>query len=201
MSQSIYASIFMDSLPIMLGATFETIILTINIHYAKDNEMMAGIGLATVLVHCLGGSLIYGFNVGFTNFASRAFGAKNREKYNQFVIQGLTNLAILLVLFALMGFSSYKLAIVTGQQESIALYSYKTIVYQLPGLACFYTSDFIRNCMNSQLVFKPIIYIFGICIGIHILLSVTISSSLGFNGIILSTNATFITLLICMFYI
>lgn len=37
--------------------------------------MMTGIGLATILVHCAGGSFILGFNMGFTTFAGRAFGA------------------------------------------------------------------------------------------------------------------------------
>jgi hypothetical protein len=37
--------------------------------------MMAGIGMANILVHCVGGSLIKGFITGFTGLASRAFGA------------------------------------------------------------------------------------------------------------------------------
>lgn len=199
MDKSIYWEIFTDSLPIMIGATFEIAILTINMHYATDNEMMSGIGLATVLLHCLGGSLIYGFNSGFTNFASRAFGAKNKHKFYQFVIQGLTNLALLLVLFAIMALSSYRLAIFTGQHPNIALYSYKTILYMLPGLSCFFLSDFIRNCLNSQLIFKPILYVFGICIVLHIIFSMTISKAYGFNGIIFSTNLTFCIVFVLMF--
>lgn len=201
MSQSLYWSIFIDSLPIMIGATFETTIFTINIHYATTNEMMAGIGLAAVLVHCLGGSLILGFNSGFTNFASRAFGAKNKQRYYQYFIQGAINLLVLLTFFLFVGMMSYKLAIATGQKEDISLYSYQTIMYLMPGLVCFYTSDFIRNSLNSQLIFKPILYVFGICILVHVLLSMVISTSYGFWGILLSTNLTFLILLISMLVI
>ena len=162
---------------------------------------MGGIGLAAVLIHCLGGSLILGFNSGFTNFASRAFGAKNKQRYYQYFIQGFINLAALLTFFLFVGMMSYRLAIATGQQEDISLYSYQTIMYLMPGLVCFYTSDFIRNCLNSQLIFKPILYVFGFCIGVHIVLSIMISGPYGFNGIMISTNLTFLILLISMLYI
>ena len=195
MSTSLYWSIFVDSIPIMIGTTFETIVLTINIHYCTDTSMMAGLGLATVLVHCMGGACLYGFNAGYTNFASRAFGAKNRRKFDQYMVQGLTNLLLLLVLFSLLGFTSYRLAKATGQSEAIALFSYKSYVYMLPGLCCFYTSDFIRNNLNCQLIFKPILYVFGTCGVLHLLLSWTISNSYGFSGIMVSTNITFACLL------
>lgn len=163
--------------------------------------MMAGIGLAAVLVHCLGGSLILGFNAGFTNFASRAFGAKNKQRYYQYFIQGFLNLVGLLTFFLFVGMMSYRLAIATGQQEDISLYSYKTIMYLMPGLVCFYTSDFLRNSLNSQLVFKPILYVFAFCIGAHVVFSMIISTAYGFEGILISTNLTFLTLLICMVFL
>jgi Na+-driven multidrug efflux pump len=39
--------------------------------------MMAGIGMATIIIHCIGGSLLHGINIGYSSLASRAFGAKN----------------------------------------------------------------------------------------------------------------------------
>lgn len=82
--------------------------------------MMAGIGLASIFIHCVGGTLIHGFNVGFTALGSRAFGADNKIKYKQFFKQGLTNLAILLILFTIFALSSFKIMKMTGQSDIIA---------------------------------------------------------------------------------
>lgn len=72
-----YFSIVVDSLPVLFGLSMEIIMLTINLHYSTSSVMTAGIGLSMILIHSLGGSLIAGFNGGYANFASRAFGARN----------------------------------------------------------------------------------------------------------------------------
>ena len=76
---------------------------------------MAGIGLATIFVHCIGGAFTLGFNVGFTAVSSRSYGANNKNKYKQCFRQGLTNLGIMLISFILLGLFSYRIIIFTGQ--------------------------------------------------------------------------------------
>ena len=170
-------------------------------HYATNKEMMAGIGMATIVVHCVGGSLIHGFSTGFTSFASRAFGAQNKEKFKQFFVQGITNLTILMILFAILSLCSYRIILLFGQSEPIALYSYRTMVYHLPGICFFFISDFLWSFLNSQKVFKPVNYIFIIGLGLHITLSMTVSKAYGFNGIVLSTNITFFVVLCMTLYV
>jgi hypothetical protein len=67
-----------DSAPLMVACKFEMFIVNINMHFAKDKELLAGIGMASIIAHCIGGSLITGFITGFTGFASRAYGASNK---------------------------------------------------------------------------------------------------------------------------
>lgn len=74
--------------------------------YATSDTMMSGIGMATILIHCIGGSLITGFRTGYANLSSRAFGAKNKEKFKQVFVQGVTNLGVLLILFFTMALVS-----------------------------------------------------------------------------------------------
>ena len=77
--------------------------------------MMAGIGMATIFAHCVGGALSLGLNLGFAAMASRAFGAKNKDKYKQYFRQGLTNLGFMLMFFILVATCSYRLIKLTGQ--------------------------------------------------------------------------------------
>jgi Na+-driven multidrug efflux pump len=114
---SIYWDIFSNSANIIVGCVFDILIENMNIHFATNKEMMAGIGMATILVHCVGGSLILGFGSGFVGFASRAYGAGNKEQYKRIFIQALTNLVVLLSLFVLLGFGSYYLVKATGQSS------------------------------------------------------------------------------------
>lgn len=76
---------------------------------------MTGIGLATILIHCVGGSLILGFNTGFTALSSRAFGANNKTLYKQILRKGILNLGIMLLIITVLGFSSYRVVKLTGQ--------------------------------------------------------------------------------------
>lgn len=196
-----YWGIFSNSLPLMIASMFETFIETINMHYATNKEMMAGIGMATIIIHCVGGSLIHGFSTGFTNFASRAFGAQNKWRFRQTFIQGLTNLGILIAAFAALSMFSYKLIMLTGQSESIALYTYKTLIYHLPGLCCYFLSDFLWSYLNSQKVFRPILYIFISGLTLHVILSMIVSKTHGFIGIVISTNITFFVILCITVYV
>lgn len=201
MSQSLYWNILTNSLPLAISFIFEAVIENINMHYATSNQMMAGIGIATILVHCVGGSLTHGFNCAYTNFASRSFGAQNLRKFKQTFIQGLTNLGILLSLFVVLAFSSYKIVKWTGQTEAIAQYSYLTMVYHLPGFCFYYISDFFWSYLNSQKVFKPIVGIFCVGLSTHCILSHFISKQYGFNGIIISTNISFFVIMISTFFV
>lgn len=157
---------------------------------------MAGIGIATILVHCVGGSLTHGFNCGFTNFGGRAFGAKNLNKFKQSFVQGLTNLGIMLLLFVLIALGSFRLVKWTGQAEDIALYSYQTMIYHLPGFCFYYISDFLWSYLNAQKIFKPTIGIFSIGLITHCILSYTISKKYGFYGIVVSTNISFFVIML-----
>lgn len=161
---------------------------------------MTGIGLATILIHCVGGSLILGFNTGFTALSSRAFGAKNKILYKQILRKGILNLGFMLLIVIAFGFCSYRIAKLAGQNEAISEYSYNTLVYQLPGLCCFYISDFLWGYLNSQNVFKPIIKILLSGLGIHCVLSYFISSRYGFIGIIACTNISLILVLMFTLY-
>lgn len=163
--------------------------------------MMTGIGLATILVHCSGGALILGFNMGFTTLAGRAFGAGNKNRFKQAFRQGLTNLGIMLVLFILIAFSTYRIIKLTGQSEAIANYSYQTMIYHLPAFCFYYISDFLWCFLNAQNVFKPVIKVLEAGLVFHYCFSYFISSVYGFYGIVFSTNLSFfivflITLLI-----
>ena len=75
MNKSIYWDILTNSFPLSISFVFEAVIENINMHYATNKEMMTGIGIATILVHCVGGSLTHGMNCGYTNFSSRSYGA------------------------------------------------------------------------------------------------------------------------------
>ena len=116
---------------------------------------MTGIGIATILVHCVGGSLTLGFNTGYCTLASRAFGAGNKLKFKQALRQGLTNLGIMSLFFGLLAMSSYQIVRLTGQNEAIATYAYKTMIYHLPGLLFYYVADFMWCYLNAQKVLKP----------------------------------------------
>lgn len=161
---------------------------------------MTGIGLATIMIHCLGGSILHGFGLGFTNFASRAFGAHNKYKYKQFFIQGLTNIFIAMIIFAILSVFSYRIVILTGQTQIIAEYAYKTMMLHMPGLLCYFLADFFWGYLNSQKIFNPVLYIFIFGLSVHIVLSNTISKTYGFYGIVVSTNITFISMLLATLY-
>lgn len=96
----------MDSLPVLLGLSLEIFIMTINLHYAENSVITAGLGLSMILIHSLGGSLILGFNSGYSNFASRAFGANNHELFNKYLVKGAFNLFVLVILYTILGFAS-----------------------------------------------------------------------------------------------
>lgn len=76
---------------------------------------MAGIGMATIFIHCGGGLFLIGFNGGFVSSASRAFGGDNLKKYQQYFVQGLTNLGFVLLLFILIICTSDKILKFTRQ--------------------------------------------------------------------------------------
>lgn len=73
-------------------------------------------------------------------------------------------------------------------------------MYHLPGLFCYFIADFFWGYLNSQKVFKLVLYIFLFGFGLHVLLSMTISKSFGFYGIVISTNITFCSMLIITLY-
>ena len=196
MTLSLYWDFISNSIPVIIASDFESIIENVNMHYATNDEMMAGIGLATILVHFSGGSILHGFNVGYCNMASRAYGARNKTKYKQTLIQGITNLGLFLVLFILISLFSYKLTNITGQSEVICNYAYWTMIYHLPGLCCYFVCDFFMSYLNSQKVFKPILWMFISTFIFHVLLSFLISKPFGFNGIVITTNLTFLFMLI-----
>jgi MATE family multidrug resistance protein len=170
--------------------------MTINLHYSTSNVMTAGLGLSMILIHSLGGSLLYGFNNGYCNFACRAFGAKNQQKFDSYLAQGLLNLGVLLVLLTVMGMLSYRLGVVTGQEEMVAREAYRFYMWQLPGLWCFFLADFLRSYLNAQEIFKELLYANVASCLIHLILSSIFSARYGFYGIILSTNLTFLSLLL-----
>lgn len=170
--------------------------MTVNLHYAIDNAMVAGLGLSMILVHSLGGSLLYGFNAGYSTFASRAFSANNHTKYNSYFLQGLLNLAILLILLTALGLLTYQLCIFTGQQPDVAEIAHRFYVLQLPGLWCFFIGDFLRNRLNSQAIFQPLFYTNAMTCLFHILVSAVLSRDGGFTGIVWSTNLTFLMFLL-----
>jgi Na+-driven multidrug efflux pump len=191
-----YRNIVLDSLPMMIGNTMEVLIMTINLHYATNNVMVAGLGLSMILVHSLGGSLLYGFNNGYSTHASRAFGANNRTKFSKYCIQGFLNLFLLLILLVTFGLFTYQLCILTGQQEEVAAEAHRFYVWQLPGLCFFFTADFLRNYLNSQAIFQPLNYANAFACIFHVAISACLSRPFGFYGIVLSTNLTFLVLLL-----
>lgn len=164
-------------------------------HYATNKEMMTGIGIATILVHCVGGSLTHGMNCGYTNFSSRSYGAQNLNKFKKYFVQGLTNLVLMLFLFVLIALSSYRIILWAGQTQAVTDYAYQTMIYHLPAFIFFYISDFLWSYLNSQNIFKPIVGILGFGLLVHFILSLTVSKRYGFNGIIISTNITFFVVL------
>lgn len=196
-----YARLAVDSIPAMLGISMEVIIMTVNLHYAQGSVMTAGLGLSMVLIHSLGGSLILGFNSGYSNFASRSFGANNHRLFNKYLIKGLVSLALLLILFTILGFGSEWLALVCGQDPLVARYARQFYVYQLPGFFCMFTADLLRVYLNAQSIFEPINYVNGLTIALHFFLSFFISRNYGMTGIIISTNLTFLSQLGMTFYV
>lgn len=200
-NQSIYWDIVSNSVPLILSNVFENIVENINMKYATDDNMMAGIGMATILIHCIGGSLIVGFRTGYTNFASRAYGARNKDKFKQAFVQGTTNLCVLLALFLLLALGSSRVINLTKQADAIAEYSHRTLLYYLPGLFLLFISDFLWSYLNSQKVFKPTITIFIIGVLVHIGLSATVSKSYGFMGMMISTNITYLLVFLMTLYV
>jgi Na+-driven multidrug efflux pump len=164
--------------------------------------MAAGLGLSTVLIHSLGGSLIGGFNCGCSIFTGRAFGALNNTLFNRYLIKGLVTLCMLLVIFSFLGFSSEWLAIALGQDVQVAYYSRQFYVYQLPGFYCMFISGFIQDAyLNAQSIYRPIQYVSFITMGVHLLLSLFFSSRYGMIGIIVCTNISLISQLLMILYI
>jgi Na+-driven multidrug efflux pump len=158
--------------------------------------MIAGLGLSMILIHSLGGSLLLGFNSGYSTYASRAFGANSRTKFNNYIIQGALNLFVLLLLLTVLGMLTYRLCIITGQQADVAYEAYRFYVWQLPGLWCYFIADFLRNQLSAQAIFKPLNYANAFCCIFHVVISSFLSPRYGFYGIVLSTNLTFIFLLV-----
>lgn len=191
-----YREIVLDSLPMMMANTMEILIMTVNLHYATDNVMVAGLGLSMILVHSLGGSLLYGFNAGFSTYASRAFGANNRGKFNNYCLQGLLNLLLLLGLLIIFGFFTYRICLWTGQQEDVSASAHSFYVWQLPGLCFFFFGDYLRSFLNSQAIFKPLNYANAVACIFHVVISAILSRPFGFYGIVFSTNLTFLVLLL-----
>lgn len=66
-------------------------------------------------MHALGGSFVIGFDYGYAIFASRAFGAKNYEKFKLYFVQGLVNLIGVLAVFVIVCLFSYRVSILAGQ--------------------------------------------------------------------------------------
>jgi hypothetical protein len=196
-----YFELICDSLPVTLGLSLEIFIMTINLHYAYGPIMTAGLGLSMILIHSLGGSLIMGFNAGFCNFASRAFGAKNRTSFNKFLMKGFVNQNVLFTLFIMLGFASEVLSIMAGQDPQVSRYARQFYVYQLPGFFCLFTGDFLRSYLNSQSIYSPLVSINVITIAIHLVFSWLISSKYGMTGIIISTNLTMASYLLMMIYV
>jgi O-antigen/teichoic acid export membrane protein len=81
------------------------------------------------------------------------------------------------------------------------MYAYKTLLFHLPGIACFYISDYFWSYLNSQKIFRPVNYIFFIGLILHILLSITISKAYGFYGIVVSTNIMFLSIFSMTLYL
>lgn len=196
-----YKELVLDSLPMMLGNMMEIFIMTINLHYASGNVMTAGLGLSMILIHSLGGSLLYGFNNGYCNFACRAYGARNQRRFDSYLAQGLANLSALLMLLTALGLLSYRLSIATGQEEQVSLEAYRFYVWQLPGLWCFFLADFLRSYLNAQEIFKELLYANGAASVLHLCYSWLLSSRFGFAGIVLATNLTFLSLLLMVVWL
>ena len=98
-----------------LSSLTEIVILTINIAYVTSEEAKVALGLAIIVIRSFGGSLIFGFNYAYGIFASRAFGAKNQQKFQLYTIQGIFNLLVLLGLTLLITLTTYRTTLMMRQ--------------------------------------------------------------------------------------
>jgi Na+-driven multidrug efflux pump len=110
-----YAQIFLDAFPIMVYVAMEVIINTINLHFCTNITMRAGLGCAIILIHSFGGLLVEGFNQAYVNFASKAFGANNKQKYSHYLFQGILTVILIELFVIMVGFLSYQLCMLTNQ--------------------------------------------------------------------------------------
>lgn len=111
-----YWDIISCGFPVTLSIIVEIVILIINISYVSSGDEKSALGLSWALIHSFGGSLILGFNYGYATYASRAFGAINKEKFKLFFVQGLMNLGGLAGLLIVVSLFSYKICLSVGQE-------------------------------------------------------------------------------------
>jgi predicted membrane-bound mannosyltransferase len=119
--------------------------------------MRAGLGTAIILIHTFGGFVAEGFNQGYVNFASRAYGIKNMNLYFHYFIQGLFTIIGVELVVIIIGLLSYQICLITNQEMTISNYTYLFFVYQLPGLIMFYISDFAKSYLSTQQIFLPLL--------------------------------------------
>lgn len=165
-----FAEIGLNSASVILAYLLEMFVMTLNLHVAgswADQRQVAGLGLAIVLLHSLGGNVAQGFNQGYVTFAGRAFGMRNRRALQEYSHKQLACLLGCFLLLAGLMLLAEDILLLLRQDPEVARLSASYGRWLLPAFFLFYLFDFLRSLLNSMEVFSPVTAILLAAGGFH----------------------------------
>jgi len=115
-----------------------------------DSVLLAGIGMAIMLINIIGTSWIIGLNSTLDTLISQSYGAKSYEMCGIYLSRGRVIITLLMLPITFILFNSKSILIALKQEPAVSEIAYRFCIMSIPGLWVIGLNDSCRTFLRAQ---------------------------------------------------
>jgi multidrug resistance protein, MATE family len=133
-----FLQIHSSAIPCLVSCVISEMQLELNLifigNYSEDTFMLAGVGMANMIINVGCMSIVYGMTSVLETLVSQAHGSKQYYMCGVFFNKALVLIFALFVPVTLLMCNAEQLLLLLGQDPAVSLYAGRLLRYQLPGI-------------------------------------------------------------------